>query len=68
MDMEAHSIGGAPYYLRMYISRSWLTVLNAFTLSTNSTYIGRLWLFLMRRCVLIVKVPYWQPTPGVEPN
>ena len=34
----------------------------------NATHVGRLWLCLRCVSVLIVNVPSWNPTTGVDPN
>ena len=39
-----------------------------FTRSANETQLGKLWLCLRCSKVFIVKLPSWNPTPGVEPN
>ena len=68
LAIEEHSFGGAPYCSRISMSRSWFTVSNALTRSTNAKYVGRLWLCLMWRSILILKVQSCQPNPGAEPN
>ena len=63
-----HSIGRAPYFPSMAMSSVWLEVLKNFTRSVNANHVRRLWLCLRCRSVLIVNMPYLNPTPGVDPN
>ena len=66
--MVEQSLGGAPYRSRIFSIMLWITVSNALTNSTNVTYVGRLYLWRAWSAVLMKKRPYWQPTPGEEPN
>ena len=63
-----NSLGGAPNFPSMAMSNACLEVSKAPNRSTNATHVGRLWLCLRYISVLIVNVPSWHPTPGVDPN
>ena len=63
-----HSLGGAPYFSIMVMSSAWLEVSKDLTRYLNATHVGRLSLCLRCISVLILNVPSWHPTPGVDPN
>ena len=66
--IDDRSLGGAPYFPSMAMGSVRLEVSKALTRYTNATNVGRLWLCIRCRSVLIVNVPSWNPTPGVDPN
>ena len=52
-----HSLGGAPYFTSMAMINAWLEVSKSLNRYENSTHVGRFWLFIRYRSVLIVNVP-----------
>ena len=66
--IDERSLGGAPHFPIMAMSSAFLEVPKSLTKSENDTHVGRLWLCLRCRSVLILNGPSWHPTPGVDPN
>ena len=68
LSIAYRRFGGHPYLCSTLMTRTWFDMSNAFTRLANRTHVGRLWLWRKCNNVLIVKLPYWHPTPGVDPN
>ena len=65
---DDHNVCGQPYLPKTTSISWWLDVSKYLTRSTERTDVCRLWLCLRCRSFLMVKLPSWQPTPGVELN
>ena len=59
---------GAPYLARMAIRSFWLDVSKYFTMSSNATQLGKLWLCCRCSKLFKVNIPYGHLTPWVEPH